>query len=109
MKNLFFYLTIFSFLLMLLSCKKESVVFYWDETACSDPWRQKGDDTDEERKISIESYLTDQNIDVENIDFEFDERKEQFCEACNCTTGRIIVMEVSAKDKRKMKKLDFYN
>lgn len=94
---------------MLLSCKKESVVFYWDETACSDSWKHESDDTEEERKTSIESYLTDQNIKVENIDFELDSTKKQFCEACHCTTGRIIMIKVSSKNNRKMKKLDFYN
>lgn len=92
------------------SCEKnqESTTFFWDETSCADPWKQDSDDTEEERKESIENYLGEQNVKVENIKFEFDSTRIQLCEACHCTTGRIIIVKVSWYDKRKMRKLDFY-
>jgi hypothetical protein len=110
MKKTDIYLIAIVLLTFVSSCKKEneSTIFYWDETLCSDPWGQDSDDTEEERKESIGNYLSDQKVNVENIEFEFDSTKEQFCEACHCTSGRIIVIEVSTKDKPKMKKLDFY-
>jgi hypothetical protein len=97
-------------LIALSSCEKddESSTFYWDETGCSDPWKTDSDDTEQERKESIELYLEDQKVKVEDIEFKFDSTKVQGCKACFCTTGRIIVVNVSWSDKGKMKNLNFY-
>lgn len=94
----------------LASCKKDanSTIFYWDETGCSDPWKTDSDYTTQEGIESIKLYLKDQKVDVESIIYEFDQNKQQGCEACSCTSGRIIVVNVSGSDKRKMKKLNFY-
>lgn len=104
------FLIVFAIFIAFSSCEKdnETTIFYWNETGCSNPWEQDNNDTEEEKKAKIENYLSDQNVSIENIEFEFDSTKEQFCRACHCTTGSIIVMKVSTKDKRKMKRLDFY-
>lgn len=94
----------------LSSCKKddESTIFYWDETGCADPWKQNSEDTEEKRKAEIKRYLENQNVKVEKIEFEFDQAKQQFCYACQCTTGRIIKVKVAWSDAQTMKKLNFY-
>jgi hypothetical protein len=107
MNKLYIFIIVF---VIFSSCKKDKQLstFYWDETGCSDPWKQVGGDTEEERKRSIENYLEELNINIEKIEFEFDSAKGEFCEACNCLTGRVIIVTVSRSDKRKMKKLEFY-
>jgi hypothetical protein len=107
MNKLYIFIIVFA---IFSSCKKEKdlCTFYWIETGCSDPWKQVSGDTEEERKWAIENYLEDQNVNVVKIEFEFDSTKEEFCEACNCLTGRVIIVAVSRADKRKMEKLEFY-
>ena len=109
MKNTsLFLLSLFSFILIASCNKDDTEVFYWDETSCSDPWQTNYNDTDEEKKANIELYLTDKNIEVEGINFEYDSSKVTFCTACNCTTGNVIGIKVSSKDKEKMEELNFY-
>lgn len=109
MKNQLIIITLTLFA-ALSSCKKddEPAIFYWDETGCADPWKQNSDDTEEERKVEIKRYLENQNVNVKKIKFEFDQAKQQFCYACNCTTGRVIVVKVAGSDEQIMKKLNFY-
>jgi hypothetical protein len=106
------YLLSLTFLLLtiLSACKKddESTTFYYDETSCSDPWELKRDDSEEEQKETIKQYLSDQKVRVQDIQFEINPDKVQQCEACHCTTGRIVVINVNWFSKRKMKDLDFY-
>lgn len=94
----------------LSSCKKDSElsIFYWDETGCADPWKQGSDDTEEERKAEIKRYLENQNVNVQQIAFKFDQAKQQLCYACHCTTGRVIVVKVAWSSAQKMKELSFY-
>ncbi len=110
MKNSYIGLIMLAMLTTMSSCKKddESTIFHWDETMCADPWIQDSADTEEKRKESIEDYLAEQKVDVEDIEFEFDASKEEFCEACNCKTGRVIIVDVPKSDRRKMQRLNFY-
>lgn len=110
MKKFSIFLIVLSLVLCFASCEKENSnnTFRWDETGCADPWPQDSDDTNEERMTVIETYLANQDIKVKNIRFEFEPSKQQFCEACFCTTGKVIVISVPARDNDKMKTLGFY-
>ena len=45
---------------------------------------------------------------VKKLAFEFDQAKQQFCYACHCTTGRVIMVKVAWSDEQIMKNLNFY-
>ncbi|MFT6167736.1 MAG: hypothetical protein ACJASF_002436 [Vicingaceae bacterium] len=110
MKINLFLLVVLSVTISLSSCKKddESTTFYWDETSCADPWDQYGGDTAEERMAYLEDFLDDEKIKVQDISFKIDPNKVQTCEACHCTTGKVFKVNVPWADKRRMKKLNFY-
>lgn len=86
------------------SCKKDddSTIFYWNETKCSDPWDIKSSSAEKEMQLAIERYLKDEKVKIQDIEFKIDTSKVQECEACNCTAGKVMVVNVPWADKRKM-------
>jgi hypothetical protein len=98
--------------LLLSACSKENPrVFYFDETGCSNPWDDSHSaDTSslEALNETIHAFLIDEGIDVESVEIGFDSSKVELCYACHCKTGRVISVKATRSDKRKLKKLDFY-
>ena len=113
MKNLNKTIAVFALLTLLLSaCKKENPrVFYYDETGCLNPWDDhyvEDSFTLESLSEAIHAFLTDENISVESVEIGFDSSKVELCYACHCKTGRVISVTATRGDRRKLKKLHFY-
>ena len=100
---------IISLTIILFSCSKnEPISMRWDLTGCSNPW----DDHFSLATFSTDSYnagiynfLTEEGIAVNNIKSEFDSSKVELCYACHCKTGTIIIVNISTKNRKKLKKL----
>ena len=98
--------------LLLSACGKENPrVFYFDETGCSNPWDDYySADTLSTEALSetIYAFLSDEGIDVESVEIGFDSSKVELCYACHCKTGTVISVTATRGDRRKLKKLHFY-
>lgn len=113
MKNIkSFSLLSFFCCILLFSCgKNSSKIYYFNETGCSNPWDSYYNaDTFSLELLnqSITTFLSDENIEVNSVNFDFDSSLIEYCYACHCTTGRVIVADVSGVSRRKMKNLNFY-
>ena len=89
------------------SSKKENQ-FYWNQTKCADPWNTGQNNSNEETKIAVKTYLLNNNINVLNLDFDTNSPLDIYCESCACGTGQRIIVEVKDSDIHKMDELDFY-
>lgn len=107
-------LTILAFTLTLLfsSCdQNKSQTFHFDVMGCSNPWDSyytADTFSYEHLEYAINAYLTDENIEVNSITFDFDSTKMELCFACHCKTGSVVIVNVKSGKKSKMKKLGFY-
>lgn len=102
-------LVIVLFITTAISCTKEKnlEIFYWAQTKCTDePWKTSNN-TEDEIKLAIINYLKDEDIEVDNIEFEFDKDLQQDCEACSCTTGTKIIVTILEGNSIKMEELGF--
>ena len=113
MKNLKKTIAMLAIMSLLLSaCNKENPrVFYFDETGCSNPWDDYyAADTFSTEALSetIHAFLSNENISVESVEIGFDSSKVELCYACHCKTGRVISVTATRGDRRKLKKLHFY-
>jgi len=80
-----------SFLFVFSSCKKQTdeTWYFYDETKCADVWQQYFITTTLEGLVEYHfSEFTE--VIVDEIDIDENGGEEQFCEACNCTTGTRI-------------------
>jgi len=113
MKYVSIYALLF-FSAVLFSCKSEDdqpfneLVFIWDQTKCADPWGNGENKTNEETKTAVISYLEDEGVQVQNLDFDKKSSLSIDCEACGCGTGQRILVEVRSEDIEKMEDLGFY-
>ncbi|UZD23715.1 hypothetical protein PBT90_09975 [Algoriphagus halophytocola] len=103
-------LFLFCFLLF-QSCQDESPLnveeFYYDQTACSDPWISSSSSTQGELIEAVEDYLLAEGIKGARVISITDEGGQQDCEACFCTTGNRINVAVSLGQRSKMEQLGF--
>ena len=107
------YLSLYIFLWLFASCNKhQAISMHWDETGCSNPWDSfitLDSFTLEEYHQGINDYLTSEGITVNHISSELDSSKIELCYACHCKTGRVITINISKGDKRKLKQLSGNN
>lgn len=87
---------------------KTEALFYWNQTKCADPWNTGENDSNEETEIAVRTFLENENVGVENLNFDSKSPLDKFCESCGCGTGQRIVVEVSNSDISKMEELGFY-
>ena len=97
-------------IIFFFSCSKntEPTTFYWDETGCSDPWLDfytADSFTQVGQYLSIEDYLSSENIELISVTHFYDSTKSELCLACFCKTGKIFELTIPKKDKRKINKL----
>mgnify|MGYP003510914229 CR=1 FL=1 len=108
------YILLGLFLLLTYSCNKDDDSskkenqFYWNQTKCADPWNTGENDSNEETKIAVKTYLLSNNISVLNLDFDTKSPLDIYCESCGCGTGQRIIVEVKNSDIVKMEELNFY-
>jgi len=101
-------------LLLIYSCNKDDDSykkenqFYWNQTLCADPWNTGQNDSNEETKIAVKTYLLSNNINVLNLDFDTKSPLDNGCESCGCGTGQRIIVEVKNSNIDKMEELGFY-
>ena len=113
MKNIF---VLFSILILFsfYGCDKNDesmenkVLFYWNQTKCADPWNTGENDSNEQTKIAVKEYLENENIGIQNLDFDTNSPLDVLCESCGCGTGQRIIVKVSNSDISKMEELNFY-
>ena len=94
---------------ILFSCSKnEPISVHWDLTGCSNPWDNHFNlDTfsAESYNAGVYNYITGEGITVNYVTSEFDSSKIELCYACHCKTGTIIIVNISSKDRKKIKNL----
>lgn len=99
-------LIIFSFLVFLISCEKDSgdkSWAYYNETQCSNPWPIAYTLSTESK---VHDYLDAEGIQI--FDIKIDTFSSgPFCEACNCSTGRKIYVLILKSDLENIQKLGF--
>lgn len=99
------------FFLLFQSCHEESHLngeeFYWDQTACSDPWNTGANSPENETIQAVKDYLKDKGVKgIREVSITND-GIEQDCKACFCTTGNRINVAVNIGQKSKMEELGF--
>lgn len=89
--------------LTISSCKKEKNEedYYWLQTKCSDPWKTGENDSDNKVKTSVINFLENEDIKVFDISINHDQTTFQYCEACDCTNGTRIIVNVDNEEKIK--------
>ena len=89
------------------ACKDEKVPIFYAETKCADPWGLVGN-SDEALREAVTEWLDLQDLpEYCNLEVNSDNQFAQSCEACICTTGRIISLEVEVEDKPTFLELGF--
>ncbi|MCH2021968.1 MAG: hypothetical protein MK207_05755 [Saprospiraceae bacterium] len=106
-------LIIFTVYILICSCSKDNDpnVFYYDDTYCANPWDSYY--TADSFSLNalnqaIDTFFRNENIQVNSIHFGFDSSKIEYCYACHCTSGRIIVVNAASCNNPKMSSLNFY-
>lgn len=106
--------TLFVLSVFLFSCKSDDdqpfnqLTFIWDQTKCADPWGNGENKTNEETETVVISFLEDEGVQVQNLDFDDKSKLDVYCESCACGTGQRILVEVRLEDFEKMEDLGFY-
>lgn len=94
------------------SCENASSsdLFYYNETGCADLWWVDFSDTltPGTYESFVEAYLLDENIEMQSFQTFYDSAVAEFCMACHCNTGTVLQVEVASGNKRKMRRLGFY-
>jgi len=93
-------------LIFLTSCEKEDSEKSWvyiGETQCANPWDNLGLGSTES---NVAEYL--KSNDVRTYDFRVEIYSYgPFCAACNCSSGRIIHVQIQNSDIERTKALGF--
>ncbi|NNE28375.1 MAG: hypothetical protein HKN16_01985 [Saprospiraceae bacterium] len=92
---------IFSLLVVCLSftCNEEKTYIFYTEPKCGAPWGQV-DTGDAALMEAAEAWIDSMDLpDYCYLEIQFDEEFAQLCEACNCTTGRLIALELGPEHK----------
>ena len=87
---------------------KDENSFYWNQTACGDPWNTGQNNTNEETEIAVKAYLKNKNVNVRNLKFDTNSPLPTDCFSCGCGTGQRINVDVEDSDIPKMEELEFY-
>ena len=105
MKKLFYCLIV---LTLLASCEKgELIEMKYHQTYCADAWELGSSATEEEISETVTRYLKDLDIKVKEVSMN-DEGQAQFCNACSCTSGNIIVVKVDELFQTDLENLGFF-
>ncbi|WP_157976008.1 hypothetical protein [Lewinella sp. IMCC34191] len=95
--------------LLFPSCDKdpETIELRRIETQCADPWRQQDSSGATGPDGALRAYLMQRDVTVLDVRYEVDQSVVTFCEACDCGTGRIIVVTVPETQSARMEDLGF--
>lgn len=95
------------------SCEDDSRtdVFYYDETGCADLWWVDFNDTVVAPGVYesvVRTYLLNEGIEMHSFNTFYDSTVAELCFACHCHTGTVLQVEVASGNRRKMRRLGFY-
>ncbi len=113
MKN-YFTLVLFGLgLAGISSCENssDSDLFYYDETGCADLWWIDFNDTVVAPGVYesvVRTYLLNEGIEMHSFHTFYDSTVAELCFACHCHTGTVLQVEVASGNRRKMRRLGFY-
>lgn len=113
MKQLTF-LSFFALILFLACSKKDdhshdqAGEWIYSETQCSDPWSRCQILSDPQaRDLCIEGFIRD-SLGVQFTDFHIHtEEPAATCQACNCTSGRVIHLNADEQYEQKLLSIGF--
>ena len=81
----------------------------YDLTQCADSWQLENGSTNDEKVEIIEDWLkTEQEINVKKTTYIENETQLVFCNACSCSTGDVLEVQVDNLFKTQLAKLGFY-
>ncbi|PCI33748.1 MAG: hypothetical protein COB60_07135 [Flavobacteriaceae bacterium] len=110
MKTTYIVRSLLILLMSISSCDKEvdQNLYYWDQTKCSDPWNTGQNDNNTETTIALRQYFENLNVTILEISFEnLSQEGENSCDACTCTSGVRITINVPESDSQKVLDLGF--
>ncbi|MFD1160863.1 hypothetical protein [Hwangdonia seohaensis] len=98
------------FLILLISmssCDDDNNIdqnlYYYDQTGCSDPWNTGKNDSNTKTATALKQYFENLNVDILGINFEnISQEGENSCDACACTTGVRILINILESDNQKV-------
>ena len=95
------------------SCENSSGsdLFYYNETGCADLWWVDFNDTVVASGVYesvVRTYLLNEGIEMNAFHTFYDSTVAELCFACHCHTGLVLQVEVQSGNKRKMRRLGFY-
>lgn len=98
----------------IFSCQKNdsNQYYYFNETGCNNPWQDfYTADTFSQGAVleSIERFLSHERINYQQVSMTVDSSQMQFCYACHCQTGNVVVVEASTACQNKLRNLGFYD
>jgi hypothetical protein len=113
MKKFFFFVLVSISLVGFTSCENSlgSDLFYYDETGCADLWWVDLNDTVVAPGVYesvVRTYLFNEGIEMYSFHTSFDSTVAELCYACHCRTGTVLQVEVASGNRRKMRRLGFY-
>ena len=76
------------------------------ESQCSNPWDVLPGN--ENYLFEVQRYLSDAGIEIYSISVKNINEGEIHCEACNCSSGRKIIIRIPEEDKEEAENIGFY-
>lgn len=97
-------------LLLFQSCddkeNEPGIIVEFVETQCSNPWSAlPGSDN---YLFEVHQYLNNADIEIFSISIENVNGSGIHCNACNCPSGRKIIIRIAEKDIKKAENIGFY-
>ena len=77
-------------------------IFFWNQTACGEPWNTGGNNSNEETQVAVTQYLESEDITVNSLGFDNNSPLDIRCESCGCGTGQRIIVGVGVSDISKI-------
>jgi len=88
---------LFGLVFLTTNCSKDNSLrsLAYTEIKCGIPWNTNRENSNAEVEIAVTNFL-ENNLMIPNsrVEATFDANEAQGCKACNCKTGRKIVVEV---------------
>lgn len=94
--------------ILLINCSSndtdiEQNLYYYDQTACSDPWKTGQHDSNDKTTLELRKYLENLEVIVLGINFkDISKKGEMICDACRCPTGTRIIINIHERDSEKV-------
>jgi hypothetical protein len=102
-------IAIMFFLFLFQSCEKEvlelGIRMVFEETQCGNPWQILPNSKN--FLFEVHQYLNSEGIEVFSINIKNAPRGLVVCDACDCPSGRKIIIRIPETDKEKAESVGF--